>query len=355
MPLEKVVVVLILSAAAFLLAMFLTPFLSRFLVKFKCWKKQARTEAPDGAKTPLFYSLHKDKEVNTPRMAGLLIWGTTLLLALAVLFLARYFPAIFGSFNFVNRAQTWIPLFTLVSASLLGLADDIFVVAGWGKGAAKGGGIKFRHRLLAVFLISLAGAWWFYYKLGWDAIHLPFNGELILGFWYIPLFILVMIGLFSGSVIDGLDGLAGGVFAIIFGAFAAIAFVRGQYDLAAFCAVIAGATAAFLWNNIPPARFYMGETGILGLTTTLAVVAFLTNSVLLLPIIALVLFLEIGSVVLQLASKKLRHGKKIFLIAPLHHHFEAKGWPAYQVTMRFWLITGLSAGLGLIIFLVDRV
>lgn len=355
MPLNEVVVVLILSAAAFLLATVLTPLLRHLLVRFRCWKKQARVEAPDGRETPIFYSLHKDREVNTPRMAGLLIWGTTLILAAIVLILVRYSPDTFASFNFISRSQTWIPLFTLVSASILGLVDDIFVVAGWGKRIRKGGGIRFRHRLLVVFLISLVGAYWFYYKLGWDVIHVPFYGDLTLGFWYIPLFILVMIGLFSGSVIDGIDGLAGGVFAIIFGTFAAIAFVRGQYQLAAFCGIVAGSTIAFLWNNIPPARFYMGETGILGLTTTLAVVAFLTKSVLLLPLIAMILFLEIGSVVLQLASKKLRHGKKIFLSTPLHHHFEAKGWPAHQVTMRFWLITGLTAVLGLIVFLVDKV
>lgn len=354
MPLLEVVRILILSAAAFLTAVFFTPFLTRCLYRFKCWKKQVRTEAPDGRQTPIFSSLHKDKEVHTPRLAGILIWGTTLLLMLIVLILARYNPADFGPFNFVSRAQTWIPLFTLFSASLLGLVDDLLVISGWGR-IARGGGIKFRHRLLVVFLISLIGAYWFFYKLGWDAIHVPFYGDLTLGFLYIPLFILVMLTLFSGSIIDGLDGLAGGVFAIIFAAFAAIAFVRGQYHLAAFCGIVAGATVAFLWNNIPPARFYMGETGILGLTTTLSVVAFLTNTVLLLPLIALILFLEIGSVVLQLASKKMRQGKKIFLVAPLHHHFEAKGWPAYQVTMRFWLITGLTAILGLIVFLIDKV
>lgn len=352
---ERIAVILILSAAAFLIALGLTPFVSYCLQRFKCWKKQVRTEAPDGRQTPIFSALHQQKEIGTPRMAGVLIWGTVLILALALWILSRYRPDFFDFFNFVSRSQTWIPLFTLFSASLLGLVDDIFVVAGWGKRAAKGGGIRFRHRLLVVFLISLIGAYWFYYKLGWDTIRVPFYGDLTLGIFYIPLFILIMLGLFSGSVIDGLDGLAGGVFAIIFGAFAAIAFVQGQYDLAVFCGIIAGATAAFLWNNIPPARFFMGETGILGLTTTLSVVAFLTNTVFLLPLIALILFLEIGSVALQLASKKLRQGKKVFLVAPLHHHFEAKGWPAYQVTMRFWLIAGLTAVLGLIVFLIDKV
>lgn len=351
---EEVVVILILSIIAFLLAFFLTPGLSRLLLKFKCWKKQARTESVDGTKTPIFNALHKNREVSVPRMAGILIWGTMAILTAAVLLLSKFFPDTFESFNFVSRSQTWIPIFTLLAASLLGLVDDICVVAGIGE-KAKGGGVRFRHRLLVIFFIGLVGALWFYYKLGWDTIHLPFDGDLFIGWLYIPFFILVMIGLFSGSVIDGVDGLAGGVFSIIFAAFAAIAMMRGQYDLAAFNGIVAGATAAFLWNNIPPARFYMGETGIFGLTATLSVVAFLTNSVLLLPIIAFILFLEIASVVIQLASKKLRHGKKVFLSAPLHHHFEAKGWPAYQVTMRFWLIAALTAMLGLIVFLVDKV
>lgn len=353
MPIEEIIVVLVLFTLAFLLAFLLAPILARFLTRCRCWKKIVRTEAPDGSGTPLFASLHKEKEVNTPRMAGVLFWGTTLILAAVFWVLSYYSPIWFEPFNFLSRSQTWIPLFTLVSASVLGLIDDLAVVKGWGA-SKMGGGIKFRHRLLVVFLISLVGAYWFHYKLGWDTINLPFDGEISLGFGYVILFILVMLGLFSGSVIDGVDGLAGGAFAIFFASFTAIALAQGQFELAAFSAILVGTLCAFLWFNIPPARFYMGETGIMGLTTTMAVVAFLTNTVLLLPLIGFILFLEIGSVILQLLSKKFRHGKKIFLIAPLHHHFEAKGWPAYQVTMRFWLITGLSAAVGLIIYLIDR-
>lgn len=353
MPINEVTVILVLSTLAFLIGIIWAPALARFLVRYKCWKKTARTVAPDGSGTPLFNALHKYKETTTPRMAGVLIWLTVLFMAIFFAVLAYFWPDWFGRFNFLSRSQTWIPLFTLVSASLLGLLDDILVVRGWGQ-TEKGGGIKFRHRLLAVFLIGLVGAYWFYFKLGWDTIHLPFDGDISLGWGYMALFILVMMGLFSGSVIDGIDGLAGGVFAVFFSIFTAIALVRGQFDLAAFCAILVGALCAFLWFNIPPARFYMSETGILGLTTTLGVVAFLTNTVLILPIISLVLFVEIGSVVLQMASKKFRRGKKIFLIAPLHHHFEAKGWPSYQVTMRFWLVTAISATVGLIIFLIDK-
>jgi len=348
-----IVVMLVLGSLSFLFALLWTPLLSRLLYKYKCWKKKVRTVAPDGTSAKIFAKLHKNKEINTPRMAGVLIWGTVLVMALAFSLLAHFTDsALLDSFDFLSRSQTWIPLFTLVSASILGLFDDLFVIGGFGD-TGKGGGITFRRRLLMVFLIGLVGAYWFYFKLGWDSIHIPFFGDLFIGWAYIPLFILIVMGVFSTSVVDGLDGLAGGLFAIMFGAYSAIALIGGQYDLAIFCAVVAGAIGAFLWFNIPPARFYMGETGILGLTSTLAVVAFFTDTLLILPIIGSLLVLEAASVIIQLASKRLRNGKKVFLVAPIHHHFEAKGWPAHQVTMRFWLIGAMSAIVGIIILLLD--
>jgi phospho-N-acetylmuramoyl-pentapeptide-transferase len=160
-----------------------------------------------------------------------------------------------------------------------------------------------------------------------------------------------MLATYTGGVIDGLDGLSGGTFASIFAAFGIIAFARNQIDLAAFCFVVAGAILAFLWYNIPPARFYMGETGTMGLTATLTVVAFLTDSVLVLPIIGFLLVIESGSVIIQLFSKKFRK-KKVFLAAPIHHHFEALGWPHYKVTMRFWVIGVVAAIVGVAIRLL---
>jgi phospho-N-acetylmuramoyl-pentapeptide-transferase len=251
--------------------------------------------------------------------------------------------------NFLTRSQTWLPLFALISASLLGLVDDIAQVIG--KGKYIGGGLSLKKRLLLVALIGLVGGWWFYFKLGWNTLHIPGFGDIYIGIWYLPLFVLVMMATYSGGVIDGLDGLAGGTFASIFAAFSAIAFYRGQIDLAAFCIVIVGAILAFLWFNIPPARFYMGETGILGLCATLTVVAFLTDSVLVLPIIGFLLVVESASVILQLLSKKFRK-KKLFLAAPLHHHFEAKGWPHYKITMRFWIVGVVMAIIGVAIRLL---
>jgi len=353
-PNDAIISMLLLGALAALVGFAWAPGLLRLLQKHKCWKKQVRTVAPDGSATPIFSSMHKEREVSVPRMAGVLIWVTTFALALLFAFIAPRTEITFlKNLNFLSRGETWIPLFTLVAASILGLLDDLLVVAHKGE-THKGGGIKFRHRFLVVFAIALIGAWWFHYKLGWDAIHLPFDGEYTLGFWYVPLFIAVTLGFFSSSIVDGIDGLAGGIFAIDFATFGAIAFSRHQYVLAAFCAVIAGTLMAFLWYNIPPAKFYMGETGIMGLTTTLSVVAFLTDSVLLLPLIGFTLIIEAGSVALQLASKCLRHGKKIFLVAPLHHHFEAKGWTPPQVTMRFWLITAITNILAFVVVLLEK-
>ena len=285
-------------------------------------------------------------------MGGILIWVTTLVLAFAVWGVAQITDSAFwDKINFLSRNQTWLPLLTLAAAAILGMADDLAQVLGKGKYVA--GGIRFRHRLWVVFVIALAGAWWFHFKLGWQTIYIPGIGDIFIDGWYIPIFVITMIILFSSSVIDGIDGLAGGTFASIFAAYSAIAFFRNQIDLAAFAAVVAGALLAFLWFNIPPARFYMGESGILGLTTSLTVIAFLTDSVAVLPIIALVPMAEVVSNVIQLASKKFR-GKKVFLIAPLHHHFEAKGWPPYKVTMRFWVIGIIAAIIGMVIALIGR-
>ena len=348
----NVVKVLLTSAMATIIAVIWSPFLINFLYKHKLWKKEARAKAISGEDAVVFNSLHKERETKVPRMGGLLIFGTTVFVVFLFYILSLIFPnTIFSNLNFLTRSQTWLPLFTFVVASLLGLLDDVLVVSALGKYI--GGGISFKKRLLTVALIGLIGALWFYFRLEWDVISIPLLGQFSIGIWYIPLFIIVMVASWSGGIIDGLDGLSGGTFASIFGAFAVISFSQGKVDLAAFCAVIGGTILAFLWFNIPPARFYMTEVGILGLTTTMSVVAFLTDSVAVLPIIAGLLVVEVGSVVIQLLSKKFR-GKKIFLSTPIHHHFEAIGWPAYKVTMRFWIIGIVLAIIGVVIKLIGQ-
>ena len=346
-----VIRILFFFIVSFVIAILVTPILTHFLYKHKCWKKKVRKLAPDGRETKIFAKLHKDKEIGTPRMGGVLIWAVTLTITLVFFGLGHFFPAL-RELNFLTRSQVWLPLFTLIAGALVGLADDLFVIAD--KGKYVGGGIRFRHRVLYVIFIGLIGALWFYFKLDWDMIHVPFLGNFSMGLWFIPFFIIVMLGTFSSGVVDGLDGLSAGVFLPIFGSFAVISFMQGKYDLTAFLAVLVGAMTAYLWFNIPPARFYMGETGILGLAMTLSVVAFLTNSVFVLPIVGIILVIEAMSVIIQLTSKKFRNGKKVFLVAPIHHHFEAKGWPAHKVTMRFWVVSFMASAFGLIIVLIDK-
>jgi len=346
----NVIKILVLSASAAIVALILGPFLIRLLNKIQFWKKEARKLTITNEEASVFYSLHKERETTVPRGGGILIWISVLIITF--IFFGLSFlnnPWWLKNFNFLSRSQTWLPLFTLIVGSLVGLTDDVLTV--FGKGKYVGKGLSFFRRLLIVILIGIIGGWWFYFKLGKDTIHIPlvFNFpegiDLTIGIWYIPLFIIVTLACWSGGAIDGIDGLAGGVFASIFSAFSIIAFSQGSSDLATFCAVIVGTLFSFLWYNIPPAKFYMGETGVLGLTSTMAVIAFLTDSVLLLPLIAGIMVLEVGSIILQLLSKKFRK-KKIWLSTPIHHHFEAKGWPSYQLTMRFWIISVVLAILG---------
>ncbi len=346
----SVIKVLGISAIASLIAVLWSPFLINFLYKHQLWKKTGGKKAISGEDAVVFNSLHKEREVSVPRMGGMLIWATTAFVIFFFYGLSLLFPnSWFTLLNFLSRSQTWLPLFTLIAASLVGLLDDVLVVSSLGNYI--GGGLAFKKRLLIVALIGLVGGWWFYTKLGFDVVSIPLLGHVSLGIFYIPVFVIVMIACWAGGIVDGLDGLSGGTFASIFGAFAIIAFSQGKVDLATFCAVITGTLFAFLWFNIPPARFYMSEVGTMGLATTLSVVAFLTDSLFVLPIIAGILVLEVGSVILQLLSKKIRK-KKIFLSTPIHHHFEAIGWPAYKVTMRFWIVGIILAIIGVLIKLL---
>jgi len=338
---------------AFLIAIILAPILIKMLYKYKAWKKKPKEKSIGGYDTPIFQKFHAQKEVSVPRMGGILIWVTVLIVAIVDLILVKVLPQpMADKINFLSRSQTWLPLFTLISASILGLVDDIMTVKDSGKYVS--GGMRFKTRLALISLIALVGAWWFHFKLGWETIYIPFHGNLYIDGWYILIFVLTMLATFSSGVVDGLDGLSAGVMMPIFTAFGIIAYSRGLYDLATLIIVIVGALVTYLWFNVPPARFYMGETGILGLTSVLAVIAFLTNSVLLLPIIGMVLVIESMSVIIQLTSKKLRNGKKVFLAAPIHHHFEAKGWSESQITMRFWIISAVFSGLGLILYFLSR-
>lgn len=346
------------SIFSFIVGMVITPFLTNWLYKNEMWKKKAKSVSTiDGQGTPIFNKLHAVREISTPRLGGVVIWASTLITITFFWLIAKIIPTDFTfKLDFLSRSQTWIPLVTLLFGAIVGAVDDWFDIKGV-QGSNISGGLSLKKRLLLVAFISLLISLWFYFKLEVSTINLPIWGELNIGILFIPFFILVVTGLYSGGVIDGLDGLAGGVFASMFTAYAGIAFFQNQINIATFCAVIAGATLAFLWFNIPPARFYMSETGSMSLTITLAVIAFLTDSlgnghgVSALILIAFPLLITSLSVIIQVISKKYRK-KKVFLIAPLHHHFEAKGWPAYKVTMRYWVVSLVCAILGLVLALL---
>lgn len=335
---------LILTSISFLVAFFSAPFLTHFLFKYSLGK-QIRTEG-----APVFAKIHSGKE-GTPTMGGILIWGTTLILAIGLWLLSLFFDGIFSRFNFLSRSQTFLPLGTLIFSAVLGFIDDMLGIFRIGP---KGGGLSMKQKMLLYTVVAAVGAWWFYFKLGRDTFYIPFLGNFYVGFWYLPIFIFIIVATaFSTNETDGLDGLAGGVLLFAFGALGALAFSGRHYDLAAFTGVIVGALLAFLWFNIYPARFFMGDTGAMSLGVTLGVIAMLTNSAMLLPLVAFILVFESGSVIIQIVSKKFRK-KKIFLSTPIHHHFEAMGWPETKVTMRFWIISAVSATIGLIIGLLGK-
>jgi phospho-N-acetylmuramoyl-pentapeptide-transferase len=336
--------IFVFSVAAFAVSFLLTPAWSGFLYRHKLGKN-----IRDSASAPVMAALHA-KKAGTPTMGGVLVWAPVALIALLAAAAGAINPE-WAGINFLSRSGTWLPLFALVASAAVGLVDDYWNVKRIGP---NGGGLRMRHRLFLYAAIAAVGAWWFYAKLDWSIVHIPFDGNLDLRWLFIPFFLLVIVATsFSVNETDGLDGLAGGILATSFAAYGAIAFYVGKYDLAVFCGAIVGALSSFLWFNVNPARFFMGDTGAMSLGLTLGIVAFLVNQVWLLPIIGFVFVIESLSVIIQALSKKIR-GKKIFLSTPLHHHFEAKGWPEQKVVMRFWLIGVVTAVCGLALALLDK-
>ena len=330
---------LIMALFGFGLATILTPLYTTIAYKLKLWKKP-RTETLTGEKATMFMKLHAEKHKrHIPTMAGLVF-----IVAISVTTLC---------FNMV-RSQTWLPLAALVGAALVGLIDDIINIRGTGQGKA---GLPSRLKLLLITLIATAGGLYFYYKLSVDSIAIPgvAGGVLHLGWLIIPLFVLVVVSTANAvNISDGLDGLAGGLATIAFGTYAIIAVLDSRYAVAGFCLTIVGALLSYTWFNIFPARFFMGDVGSFALGTALGVIAMITDTVLLLPVIGVVFVAEAGSVILQIASKKLRNGKKLFKVSPIHHHFEACGWPETKVTMRFWMIAACASLVSLALFIIGK-
>lgn len=317
----------------------ITPYYHKLLLKYKL-RKELRDQAADGRVATIFRKLHSKKQ-GTPTMGGVLIWFTV---AIVVLLSPLAQELGITRFSLLNRNETYVPLFTLIATALLGLFDDYLNIKGVGNK-----GLRVKPKFLWLVLFGLLGGMWFHFKLGYDLIHIPGLGDITIGAWYIALFTFIIVASANAvNFTDGLDGLAGGLVVISFTALGIIAYIQGLVILAAFCSLIVGATLAFLWFNIPPALFYMGDTGALALGATMGVIAMLTNSVLILPFIAFMFVVEGASSLIQLTSKKC-FGKKVFHIAPLHHHLEELGWGEEKVVMRFWIIGSFMAVLGVIL------
>lgn len=341
------------AGVAFVVGMLITPLITHFMYKYEWWKKKSVNVSVDGKAAPLTQKLHNDEARKTPRMGGLVVWGSvfivTILFYLASLFIDNDRVQ---SLNLVSRNQTWMLLLTFVFGVLIGFIDDLIVV---GRlqilSRYVGGGLSVKFRLGFVAVLAGAIGWWIYSKQNVTSLHLPFIGDWSVSIWlFIPIVMFVMMAIYSGSNIDGVDGLAGGIFAIIYSTYGLISVMQQRFDLAALCFIIVGALIAFLWFNIPPARFFMSDTGSMALTTGLATISVITDTVFILPIIAMPLVISIGSVVIQLLSKKFRNGKKIFIASPIHNHFQLLGWPGPKVTMRYWIFGVMCSILGLVIF-----
>ena len=342
------------AGISFVVGMLITPLITHFMYKFEWWKKKSVSMSVDGKAAPLTQKLHNDEARKTPRMGGLVVWESVFIVTVLLWVLSAVTDSDkLDALNIISSNQTWMLLLTFIFGTVVGFIDDLIVVGRLQKMSKYvGAGLSVKSRISLVALLAAAVGWWVYVKQDITTFHVPFFGDWQLAIWlFIPIAIFTMVALYAGSNIDGVDGLSGGIFSIIYTSYGTIAFLQERFDLAALCFIIVGALMAFLWFNIPPARFFMSDTGTMPLTIGLAVIAILTDTVLILPIIALPLVVSIGSVVLQLASKKLRGGKKVFLASPVHNHLQLIGWPAAKVTMRYWIFGLMSSIAGLVVFI----
>ena len=324
---------MLLALGAFLLAMFLTPIYTYFAYKYKWWKRP-RSVAVTGEELKVANKLQEKKiKRHFPTMAGVVF-----VTAVAVTTLVCNW----------DRGQTWLPMFAFVGGAAIGLLDDLINLFGHRAVA----GLRAPAKFLMISVLALALGWFFAIKLEWTSIYLPFIGAMELG-------VVGMILIFAFAVVatsnavnisDGLDGLAGGLTMLAYGSFGAIALLQEQWGLAGFCLTVVGALLSYIWFNVYPARFMMGDVGSFALGAGLGVVAMMTNSFFLLPIVGILFVVEAGSSLLQMIAKKFFH-RKIFISAPIHHHLEAKGWEESKIVMRFWVIGGIFAFIGIFLAL----
>lgn len=329
--------ILLLGFLGFLLAMAITPIYTTAAYKYQWWKKP-RTDSWAGGVASVYNKLHAAKhERNIPNMAGMIF---VISIAIVTLF-----------WN-LDRSQTWLPLAGMLGAGAIGLADDVMNIRGLNARIAGMGALT---KIGLYSMVAIVGGAWFYGKLGVTHVYIPGLHHVYIGVAIIALFWFVVIATANSvNITDGLDGLAGGLLVSSFTVYAVIAAVEGKYGITAFCLTTVGALLSYTWFNIFPARFFMGDVGAFALGTALGIIAMQTDTIYVLPVVGAVYVVETGSVIINRLSKRLRHGKRVFQSSPLHHHFEAIGWPETKVTMRFWILGQVAGVLGLIVFLLGR-
>ncbi len=354
------------SLVSSLVAFLWEPFLIRFLYKYKLVRN------PEYDATLAMGA--RQSKAGVPVMGGLLI-----ILTIAVMTIL---------FNW-ERKFTWVPIGVMLFAAILGGIDDVLNIYGqkrrnrklsqiltlirvhkdWKQrlwltltlpwalfkrtslwfGSHPGKGLMVHERIIFQLLAGGLAAWWIYFKLGetWREIHIPFDGFVNIGFWIIPLIILFIFFTANAvNIADGMDGLAGGSLAITFGALTLISWIEGYAEITLLNATALGALITYTYFNIKPARFQMGDVGSLGLGALLAINAIVMNKMLLLPLLGFIFYIELASVIIQVFGRHLL-GRRIFTMAPLHHHFEIRGWSEEKTVMRFWIIHTAFVLLGL--------
>lgn len=344
----SIIKILLPLITSFIIGIIIFPYIIKLLTRMQMWKKKSVTKSIDGRDAVLTAKIHNDENKNIPRSGGV---GVLLSVIITVLIL-RILPVLDTNhftlgINFLSRNQTWMPLIVFILAGVIGFIDDYAVTHDMGNYIGKG--LDLKYRLAGVALLGMLSAYWLFFKNDMQSLHLPLLGDVNIGYWFLLFVVVVYVFIYSGGVIDGIDGLSGGVFSVMFTSFGVISLSQNQNDIAALCFSVAGALLAFLWFNVPPATVFLSESGTTSLTVLLATVAFYTDTIWLLPVVALPLVVTTMSVIIQLISKKFRKGKKVFLIAPIHHHFEALGHAKYNVTMRYWIVSFICGLIGVVL------
>ena len=328
---------LILASISFLLAVGWGPLLIRLLRRYGIGKR-IRIDGPSGHQVKL----------GTPTMGGLMIVVPVLLITLGL-----------NIYNLIQRnlvgRSILVPLGVMVVYAIIGAVDDLAGV----RGVRQGEGLTARQKLLWEIGLTFVIALILHFGLGLRSVAIPGIPQKIdIGLFYIPVAMFVIIGASNAvNFTDGLDGLAGIIAASAFAAYGVIAYLQGQIYLVRFCFTVVGACFAFLWYNAHPAQLFMGDTGSLALGATLGVVALMTGQWLLLPVVALVPVAEVLSVIIQVSyfkytKRRYGQGRRVFKMAPLHHHFELLGWSETQVVQRFWLIELMAVMAGVALALL---